>query len=64
MGKKHKHFWRLVGEKGSRWRAGHALARCAHCPAWTVVEYEDDKPGPCQHVIAEEKRLRVVGRRE
>ncbi len=50
-GKKHKHFWRLVGEKGNRWKSGHALARCLHCQSWTVVEYEDEKPGPCEHVV-------------
>jgi len=56
MGKKHRHFWRLVGEKGGRWRSGHALARCTRCPSWTVVEYEDKKPGPCQHAVAREKK--------
>ena len=55
MGKKCKHYWKLVGAKGMRWKAGHALARCTNCPAWTVVEYGDDKPGPCQHVVARKK---------
>ena len=56
MGKKCKHFWTLAGAQGNRWKAGHAMARCTNCPAWTVVEYGDDKPGPCQHVVAKEKR--------
>ena len=46
-----KHYWLLAIPKGSlRWASKHALARCRHCPAWTVVEY-GMPPGPCSHVV-------------
>lgn len=50
-----KHFWKIVGGK-HKWFSSphggdstHALARCVHCPAWTVVEYGG--MGPCSHVV-------------
>ena len=44
-----RHYWLVVGAKGHRWLKGHALARCARCPAWTIVEYGNI--GPCSHVV-------------
>lgn len=44
-----KHFWKLAAS-GRRWFNGHALARCVHCLAWTVVEYGEGI-GPCSHVV-------------
>jgi len=46
-----KHFWKIVGGRW-HWFHGHALARCVHCPAWTVVEYGKGI-GPCPHVVAQ-----------
>ena len=45
-----RHYWLVVGAKGHRWLKGHALARCAHCPAWTVVGYQEGI-GPCPHIV-------------
>ena len=47
----HKHYWLAIGGKGTTWRKSHALARCAHCDAWTVLEF--GSLGPCHHVVAQ-----------
>lgn len=52
MAEEHRHYWVLVGGKGSKWKKGHALARCLHCPAVTVAGYGEGI-GPCPHVVSQ-----------
>ena len=46
------HFWKALGEPGHVWFDSHAIARCLHCYARTVVEYKHpDGVGPCPHAV-------------
>ena len=54
-----KHYWIFAQPKGIRWVNEHALAKCRHCPAWSVIDYNYSGIGPCPHVVGSKPLLDV-----